>query len=346
MQLLPDSNQLSVKTNYAFYFTISSDLPRGSYVEISFPQDYFTNLSDVYCSPIKTAGLATTCSVPDSSEANYDSVTGTEISFENVIRIQGSFQVADIPANTEIAFLLHDVTNPDASIEGDSSSATFGIKTLSPEGYPIDASDNLNFNIGCEFPCETCTGEQTACITCLTLDNGTKLNFFEKEQTCLVECPFGYRQNNLSECEQCDIQCDSCQQGKDFCDICNQDSGVRYINKELGNCMAECPTGTYANEAELICEPCINGCSTCLSQDYCLSCTIDSYFLENQCLSECPATSIKFEIETLQECELCLEPCYSCEGATDNCLTCITGFYFHENQCLDECPDGYQVDEN
>ena len=106
---------------------------------------------------------------------------------ENVIRIQHAFQVADIPANTEIAFLLLDVTNPNASIEGgngdtaSTSAATFGIKTLSPEGYPIDASDNLNFNIGCEFPCETCTGEQTACITCLTLDDGTKLNFFEKE---------------------------------------------------------------------------------------------------------------------------------------------------------------------
>ena len=47
VQLLPDSNQLNVKTNYAFYFTTSSELPRNSYVEISFPVDYFSNLSEV-----------------------------------------------------------------------------------------------------------------------------------------------------------------------------------------------------------------------------------------------------------------------------------------------------------
>ena len=86
-------------------------------------------------------------------------MTGTTIIMKNVIRIQNSFPTSDIPSNTEIAFLLQNVYNPDTSIVGDSISTSFSIKTLSSEGYPIDASDNLNFNIGCEFPCETCTGE-------------------------------------------------------------------------------------------------------------------------------------------------------------------------------------------
>ena len=89
-----------------------------------------------------------------------------------------AFTVNDIPANTEIAFLLQDVINPDKTIEGDSLSTIFSIKTLSPEGYPIDANSNLSFDIGCEFPCETCEGSQTTCLTCLTLDDGTPLNFF------------------------------------------------------------------------------------------------------------------------------------------------------------------------
>ena len=171
VQLLPDSNQLSKTTNYAFYFTITSELPKDSYVEITFPQDYFNNLENVFCTPIKTASKNTECFVPN--ETKYDSTTGQTITTTNVIRIMKSFEVNDVPANTEIAFLLQDVTNPATSIEGDSISTAFSIKTLSSEGYPIDASDNLNFNIGCEFPCETCEGLQTACKTCLTLDDGT-----------------------------------------------------------------------------------------------------------------------------------------------------------------------------
>ena len=44
VQLLPDTDDLGVLANYAIVFTITSELPIGSYVDITFPEDYFTDL--------------------------------------------------------------------------------------------------------------------------------------------------------------------------------------------------------------------------------------------------------------------------------------------------------------
>ena len=95
VQLLPDTEQLGVSTNYAVYFTIVNELPAESYVEITFPQDYFKNLNQVSCEPLKTAGVDTTCALVD----------GTT----NIIRISDVNKYSSVEQNTEIAFLLMDV---------------------------------------------------------------------------------------------------------------------------------------------------------------------------------------------------------------------------------------------
>ena len=63
VKLLPDTNTLGEVTNYAIYFTIVNKLPQGSFVDIMFPRDYYTNLADVVCTPVKKAGLNTECAV-------------------------------------------------------------------------------------------------------------------------------------------------------------------------------------------------------------------------------------------------------------------------------------------
>ena len=161
----------------------------------------------------------------------------------------------------------------------------------------------------------------------------------------MPECPVGYRQNAANVCEACDIPCAACSTALDFCESCDAQYGSPYADPATGFCHAECPAGTFKNAATRRCEPCVNGCLTCLSSDECLSCNPGAFFLDGQCLAECPATAIKFDSATRQECELCLEPCYTCEGSTDTCLTCITGFYFHENACVSECPTNYEVND-
>lgn len=164
----------------------------------------------------------------------------------------------------------------------------------------------------------------------------------------MPECPSGYRVNDiLNICEECNPGCAKCQEDKEVCEACDASLGRPYIDLTSGNCYGplECPPGTYQSEKSLSCEPCANDCLTCLAQDICLSCNPGSFFLVDQCLPECPATSIKFDSATRQECSTCLEPCFTCEGTTDFCLTCITGFYFHENTCVSECPSGFKVDD-
>lgn len=207
--------------------------------------------------------------------------------------------------NTEVGFLLKNVKNPDKSIAKDVISNQFSIMTISPDGYPIDASYNLDFSIGCVFPCKTCDKEQNKCLTCLTLDDGTPLNFYKEESTCLPECPVGYRENKKNECEKCDTMCATCSVANDICDSCTPDFGYPYLDTTLGKCQASCFSGTYVNEADQTCDACVNNCQTCRSPDFCLSCKSNFFFLNDQCLAECPVTSIQFGSDQVKACQSC-----------------------------------------
>lgn len=295
---------------------------------MKFPADYFDNLDQVTCTAVKTAETLARCAV----------VPGEA----NTIRIEGAFQSDSVKPNTEVAFLLWNVRNPVSSIAKDSISNEFAIVTVSPDGYPIDAATSIDFAIGCTFPCATCAEEQNKCLSCLTLDDGTPLNYFAEEQTCLPECPVGYLRNKLNVCEKCDSRCATCSSSVDFCDTCKTDSVIPYLEVQTGYCQSKCPVGTYVNQASMTCEPCVNNCRTCNGPDFCIDCKPGFFFLNDQCLTSCPVTAIQFDTKT---CQSCTEPCYTCEGTVDTCTSCIPGFYFHNNECVSECPSGYQVDD-
>lgn len=267
VSLLPDSNQLGAKTNYQVYFTTRNEIPVNSYVDVHFPKDYFDNLDQVSCSSVKTAENVAFCElVPGES---------------NVIRIKKAFNVAPVKANTEVAFLLWNVQNPVSSIAKDLISNQFAINTISPDGYPIDSATSIEFAIGCTFPCATCAEEQNKCLTCLTLDDGTPLNYFAEEQTCLPECPVGYRRSNANVCEKCDSRCATCSRATDICDSCQPDSVIPYLDAATGYCQSKCPPGTYVNEASMTCDPCVNNCGTCNGPDFCIDCKPGFFFLND-----------------------------------------------------------------
>ena len=154
VSLLPDTNTLGELTNYAIYFTIVNELPQGSFVDIYFPRGYYRDLDQVLCKPVKKAGPSTNCFVPD--ETSVDPNTGQEIDMSNVIRIENAFLDGALEPNTEIAFILENIRNPEKSIDADTIAREFIIYTVSPKLYPIDGSYNLDFAIGCVFPCATC----------------------------------------------------------------------------------------------------------------------------------------------------------------------------------------------
>jgi len=103
--LLPESNELGAKTNYAIHFTITNILPMGSFVDIYFPKAPYPSLSSITCAEIFTAGKNTSCKVK------------TEDKINNVIRVSSAFDTKAIEPNTEIGILLLGVVNPKYSID-------------------------------------------------------------------------------------------------------------------------------------------------------------------------------------------------------------------------------------
>ena len=244
VQVLPDTNSLGTVTDYSIYFTIENDLPKDGYIEIEFPADYFTDLEDISCTAIKIASETSKCQV--SSRA------------PNVIQIVDSFNDASIEQDTEIAYKLLNVRNPVTSVGKDVIASKFFIRTMSPQGYPIDSTYNLDFTIGCQFPCLTCDQEATKCTSCQM-----GLNLFES--TCFVECPAGNYADESNICQACAYPCERCENSPDQCDSCLPTSASPWLVLDSGRCEQTCPAQTYAEESTRRCEACVGNCDRCVS---------------------------------------------------------------------------------
>ena len=187
-------------------------------------------------------------------------------------------------------------------------------------------------------------------MTCQIVDL-VPLVFFPELSTCRATCPQGYRRTDDYVCEKCQFPCTECSKAIDVCDSCDTAIDDFVLDVERGLCFTECPSLSYKDEATLSCLPCVNNCANCLGPDVCLDCELGTYFLDEgdngikgQCLPECPLFAIT--VEERSECELCREPCYTCEGTTDFCVSCLTGYFLYGNECVSECPRNYQVDDN
>ena len=178
VQLVPRAKDLGAVTDYAIYFTVANSLPMGSSVDITFPRDYYSadNLRAISCSAVSANVGAPQCAVPN--ESVLDPETGLLIDSSNVLRLTGAI-LSDIEPNSEVGFLLSGITNPAASLDAETIQGELGVKTISPAGYPIDESVEINFEIGCAAPCATCEDVRTQCLSCLRLDDGTPLFYLE-----------------------------------------------------------------------------------------------------------------------------------------------------------------------
>jgi len=133
--VLPDSNKLSVKTDYSIYFTTANDIPRNSYIEIEFPAEYFKELGSG-CKPIRNIDSQLSCNIDG-----------------NIIRTNGTFNDTMPDKGEEIGIKLFGVLNPPDSVPAMVISKQFRISTLTEGGFPIDRAHNLQFTIGCNYPC-------------------------------------------------------------------------------------------------------------------------------------------------------------------------------------------------
>ncbi len=112
--------------------------------------------------------------------------------------------------------------------------------------------------------------------------------------------------------------------------------------------MANCPTGTFADNSNNECTDCHTDCVECTgdSELFCISCA-DGFYLQNrtECKDTCPDGYYKDS--TNNECSLCDVKCTLCEyNNTDSrveCTGCADSYFLNGIECVNEsdCDEGY-----
>ncbi|XP_045696264.1 proprotein convertase subtilisin/kexin type 5 isoform X1 [Phyllostomus hastatus] len=188
----------------------------------------------------------------------------------------------------------------------------------------------------CPEMCQECLHEKT-CKECIP-------ESFLYEDTCHQSCPPHFYMDTR-ECLPCHEDCLECNgPSGDNCEICAHSSFVFYD----GQCLDECPTGTYYEEETKDCKDCPRSCKTCSSAGSCTTC-LEGQRLNNHgvCVphKECPPSEY-WDVEALG-CKPCHTKCFRCTGPSeDQCHTCPRHSLLLNTTCVQDCPEGYYADED
>lgn len=204
----------------------------------------------------------------------------------------------------------------------------------------------------CHYSCGTCvSGGMYDCSACNTSAHRTlSIN------ACV--CDVGYYDSGVGEqCMGCHSNCVSCVGASDYnCTACASGyvligSYCKYNTTCLNylydnNCINTCPTSTYGTSSSgiNICVPCSNGCLTCTSSTYCLSCMPNLTYNQtaHTCISYCP---IGYYIDSYYACTPCPSTCTSCIMNSSSkivCVQCGTGYVKQDGgTCVSVCSSGY-----
>ena len=199
--------------------------------------------------------------------------------------------------------------------------------------------------------CLTCSGSAKNCLSCGFSAYGFHLYLYNN--TCLLNCPNGFWANSVGNtCDSCTQGCLTCTgAGLTNCLTCDNVTGTPYL-KEIGAtvCGTTCPdrqfiSASYPNE----CQPCASNCITCsVTADNCTNtnCSVNFYYLNNSCLSQCPSTYY-YSDSSLRQCQPCATGCLRCFGpSASECTECdlvLTTQYYLQiglTTCLQVCNTG------
>ena len=137
----------------------------------------------------------------------------------------------------------------------------------------------------------------------------------------LISCVEGFsfingsciRTDCYHSCETCSIK--SFNESQQSCLTCKSDYPILFNN----NCLEKCPKQYYSSENT--CRECPIGCTDCINEKKCSSCS-DGYYLD-------------------ETCKKCHSNCLSCHGEGDddnnNCKECIPGLLLINTTCSNRC---------
>ncbi len=108
-----------------------------------------------------------------------------------------------------------------------------------------------------------------------------------------------------------------------------------FYHQSSGSCLLACPSSTFYDFTNYICQPCSSPCSTCSNSTYCLGCENSLYLYKGMCITNCPS---KYYPDASGICNRCYGLCATCTSKY-YCLTCLAG-YEYSGYCYSSCPLG------
>lgn len=211
--------------------------------------------------------------------------------------------------------------SPDQCIKCDSLTYLYNndCVTLCPDGtYPSNGK------------CENCNDDCNVCKT-LAICYTCKSPKFTFNSACVDDCPPKYTRVG-DTCIPCvDTDCLECGVPK-TCDKC---TNFNYN----GDCVSECPSGTYPCPETKKCIDCIDNCDKCSNTYKCEKCDA-GYLLQNDiCVEKCKDGYI----QVAQECQKCtVIDCVICfPSDLSICNKCKVDQILFKGECVDVCPSGY-----
>ncbi|KAK7135464.1 hypothetical protein R3I94_014205 [Phoxinus phoxinus] len=206
-----------------------------------------------------------------------------------------------------------------------------------PKGYFTDVEQKQCMS--CHSDCATCDGpDEDDCTSC---SNGYLMTYVRYNGKCLYRCPSETYLEG-AECRECDKSCLTCSgPHPSSCLTCRANMS-RDVN---GHCefFSDCSLSTFMGE-DGQCQSCHKSCLRCsgASEEQCLSCSPNTFLLNQTCVSKCPGGY--YADEDKQECVQCHVNCASCRGHHSNdCVTCKPGLLLLGHSCFTSCPQGFFV---
>lgn len=250
--------------------------------------------------------------------------------------------------------------------------------TKCPEGFYVEDGTCER----CSSSCRTCEGNATNCHSCeggLVLDQGMCRKTCPErhvavegvckhcpemcqdcihETTCKECMPESFLYNDACHqscpshfyadarlCVPCHEDCLECSgPSADDCDLCAEASLILYN----GQCLEECPEGTYFERATKVCKDCPKSCRSCSSLGICTTCR-EGLRVNNHggCVPHTECATVEYWDEEALECKACHAKCFRCTGPSeDQCLTCLRDSLLLNTTCVKDCPEGHYADED
>lgn len=224
--------------------------------------------------------------------------------------------------------------------------------TGSPAGINHCSECNLNENV---VSCEGCFNEYyLESGVCNACPNGCAA--CSDNITC-SQCTSGYFFNSsANNCLLCNKEnCANCSSDIDLCDQCNDGYFWNITDCTacvLNNC-GKCSSGTACTECEAgylldsndSCETsCISQCDQCIDQQYCVTCSSESYtsvsLAGNTCITKCATDGTEITVSLNKSCVACdilFAYCSTCNARV--CLSCSSSQYIFLNYDGKKCSE-------